>query len=66
MKEYKSMTVTELDRMYWETYGNMRRCRDQRTYREYCQIGGEILKELESRGIITPSDIADAIKKERV
>lgn len=66
MTKFKTMTVTELDRLYWETYGNMLRCKDQRTYREYCETGAAIAKELESRGIITPSDICNAIKKERV
>lgn len=64
MAKFKTMTVTELDRLYWETYSNMHRCKDQRTYREYCETGAAIMKELESRGIITPSDICNAIKRE--
>lgn len=58
-------TALELDRMYWELYGNMRKCKDRKTYREYCQIGGEIIKELERRRILTPTDLDNKIKEER-
>lgn len=66
MTKFKTMTVTELDRLYWETYGNMRICKDHKTYREYCETGAAIMKELKSRGIITLDDICNAIKKERI
>lgn len=58
-------TALELDRMYWELYGNMRKCKDWKTYREYCQIGGEIIKELERRGILTLTDLDNKIKEDK-
>lgn len=66
MSDYKTMTVTELDRLYWELYGKMRQNRDRKSYRDYCEIGGAIMKELESRGIKTLDDIVYAKKQERV
>ena len=59
-----TMSALELDRMYWELYGNMRKSKDWKTYREYCQTGGEIIKELERRGILTPTGLANKIKGE--
>ena len=62
---FKNLSITELDRLYWEAYGNMCRYKDSKHYREYCETGGEIIKEFERRGLFTPGDIANKIEEER-
>ena len=52
--------------MYWDLYGNMLKNKDRKSYRDYCEIGGEIMKEMDRRGLITPGDVADAIKEEQM
>ena len=65
MKEYKTMTVTELDRLYWESFGNMRNAKTQKEYHKGNGICLAVIYELEDRGLKTPREIADAIDKER-
>ena len=60
------MSVTELDKMYWDLYGAMLKNKDRKSYRDYCEIGGEIMKEMDRRGLVTPGDVADAIKEEKM
>ena len=62
---YQKRSVAELDQMYWDLYGEMRKYKDHNSYQNFCVIGGAITKELDRRGLIYPADVADAIKKER-
>lgn len=66
MNKFQEMSVTELDRTYWDLYGDMRKYRDHDSYQNYCVIGGMIMKEFERRGLNTLDDICQAIKAERV
>ena len=65
MKDYKTMTVTELDKLYWEVYDKMYRLRDHKSYKDYCEIGGAIMQEYGRRDLVTMSDVAKAVADER-
>ena len=64
MKEYKSMTVTELDRVYWESFGKMRNAKDRQAFNAADAECQEVIKELASRGLHTITEITNKIKEE--
>jgi len=65
MENMKTMTVTELDRMYWESFGKMRNARDRKTFETADAECQNIIKELANRGLNTITEITNKIKEEK-
>lgn len=65
MENMKTMTVTELDRMYWESFGKMRNARGLKAFETADAECQNIIKELANRGLNTITEITNKIKEER-
>lgn len=65
MNDYMTMTVTELDRMYWDSFGKMRNARDRKTFEAAVAECQNIIKELANRGLNTITEITNKIKEEK-
>lgn len=66
MENIKTMTVTELDRMYWESFGKMRNARDRKAFEAADADCQNIIKELANRGLNTITEITKKIKEEKL
>lgn len=65
MEKIKTMTVTELDRLYWESFSKMCNAKDRKAFETADIECQNIIKELVKRGLNTITEITNKIKEEK-